>query len=89
MNNRHLEKMSDSPNPEDLSQVPNLAVAHGVTMGLSFVVLFPAGAVLIRTLSVKQTLWIHASCQMIAWCLMLVGFATGMRMGNILHEVCF
>lgn len=63
-------------------------MAHGITMGLPFLVLFPAGAVFIRTLSIKQTMWIHASCQMIGVCLMLAGFATGMRMGNILNEVC-
>lgn len=83
--------MSSSPSPnavaEDLSQIPNLAMAHGITMGLSFLVMFPAGAVLIRVLSMKQTMLIHASCQMIGWCLMLAGFATGMRMGNILNEV--
>lgn len=57
-------------------------------MGLSFLVLFPAGAVFIRALSIKHTILIHASCQMIGWCLMLAGFATGMRMGNILNKVC-
>jgi hypothetical protein len=73
---------------EDLSQVPNLAMAHGITMGLAFLVIFPIGAVLIRGLNIKQTMWMHASCQIIGLLLMLVGFATGMRLGNILDEVC-
>lgn len=72
---------------EDLSQVPNLAMAHGITMGLAFLVLFPMGAVLIRGLNIKQTMWIHASCQILGLLLMLAGFATGMRLGNILDEV--
>lgn len=72
---------------EDLSQVPDLAMVHGITMGLAFLVLFPTGAVLIRGLNIKQTMWIHASCQILGLLLMLGGFATGMRLGNILDEV--
>lgn len=72
---------------EDLPQARGFAMAHAITMSLAFLVLFPAGAVFIRALNVKQTMWIHASCQMIGWCLMLAGFATGMRLRDMLGEV--
>lgn len=74
---------------DDLPQARAIAMAHGITMALAFLVLFPAGAIFIRVLSVKQTMWIHASCQMLGWCLMLAGFATGMRMREMLGEVCW
>lgn len=73
----------------DLPKIPSLAKAHGITMGISFVVLFPLGAFLIRLVRAgRYTVWIHAACQLLGWMLMLVGLATGIRMGKILDRVC-
>jgi hypothetical protein len=71
----------------DVPQVQSSAMAHGITMGLAFAVFFPFGAVLIRVIHVKHTLLIHVGCQMIGWCLMIAGFASGMRLGNLLDQV--
>lgn len=72
----------------DLPKVPSLAKAHGIAMGIAFVVLFPLGAFLIRFVRSKHAIWIHAGCQLVGWVLMIAGLATGIKMGKILDRVC-
>ena len=72
----------------DLSKVPSLAKAHGIAMGIAFVILFPLGAFLIRFVRSKHFIWIHAGCQLVGWFLMIAGLATGIKMGKILDRVC-
>ncbi|KAK5659321.1 hypothetical protein OQA88_1414 [Cercophora sp. LCS_1] len=69
---------------EDLPKVPNLAKAHGIVMGLAFVIAMPLGAFLVRTLRCKYTVWIHAVCQLTAVVLMVTGLATGIRLAKII-----
>lgn len=71
----------------DPSEVRTYDMIHGIAMGLAFTVLYPLGAVLVRVVSNKYTLWIHASCQMVGFGLMIAGFATGSRVANIMDTV--
>lgn len=72
---------------QDLPKVPSLATVHGTTMGLAFVVVMPLGAILIRFLRIKNTVWIHASCQLAGLALMLAGLASGIRIAKIIDQV--
>lgn len=68
---------------QDLHLMPTYLKAHGIMMGLAFVIFFPVGAILIRIVDHKSTIWLHAACQMIGWVLMIAGLATGIRIGKI------
>ena len=78
-----------SPNVifEDLPLIPNLAKAHGILMGLVFVVIFPLGSFIIRSSKSKNLVWFHVAAQIIGWGMMLGGLATGIKMANILDRV--
>lgn len=51
--------------------------AHGVTGSLAFVIIWPLGAILIRLLSFKGSVWIHAATQALGLLLFIVNFGTG------------
>jgi len=72
---------------EDLPKVPSLATAHGTLMGLAFVVILPLGAVLIRVVRSRVSVWIHAACQLVGLALTIAGLAMGIRMAKILDRV--
>lgn len=74
---------------EDLPKIPNLAKAHGILMGLAFVVVFPLGSFIIRSSKTRNMIWFHTACQLVGWGMMLGGLATGIKMGNILDRVRF
>ncbi|EFY94379.1 eukaryotic cytochrome b561 domain protein [Metarhizium robertsii] len=71
----------------DLPKVPSLAKTHGILMGLTFAVILPLGALLIRIPNVKYGVWIHAGWQLIGWACMIAGMVMGIRMGNILDRL--
>jgi hypothetical protein len=58
-------------------------------MSLAFVVLYPLGALLIRTLETEKRVWIHVACQLVAWVLMLAGLALGIRLARIIDMVSY
>lgn len=72
---------------QDLYLIPSYQKAHGICMGLSFVVFYPVGAILIRTLKFKGSIWVHIACQLVGWLLMIAGLAFGVKMGNIIDIV--
>ncbi|KAH6990267.1 integral membrane protein [Ilyonectria destructans] len=72
---------------EDLHLVPKYARIHGLEMGLAFVILFPLGALFIRVLKFKGSVWAHVVCQLVGWVLMLAGLATGIRLGKIIDQL--
>ena len=55
----------------------NAVIAHGTIMGFAFAFLFPVGAIIIRTSTVRGLIWIHAGIQVFAWLLALTGLALG------------
>lgn len=50
---------------EDLPKIPNLAKAHGILMGLAFVVVFPVGSFIIRSSRTRNMIWFHTACQVV------------------------
>ncbi|OBT39967.1 hypothetical protein VE00_09992 [Pseudogymnoascus sp. WSF 3629] len=73
----------------DLPLVPNYAKAHGILMGLAFVVVLPGGAILMRLLSSKgkTAVWVHVGIQLVGWVLMISGLAMGAKVGKILDRL--
>ncbi|KFY46161.1 hypothetical protein V494_00578 [Pseudogymnoascus sp. VKM F-4513 (FW-928)] len=73
----------------DLPLVPNYAKAHGILMGLAFVVVLPGGAILVRLLSSKgkTAVWLHIGLQLVGWVLMISGLAMGAKVGKILDRL--
>ncbi|KAK2760332.1 hypothetical protein FQN54_002400 [Arachnomyces sp. PD_36] len=72
---------------QDLHLVPKFAKAHGIVMGVAFVIILPLGAILVRLLKFKGAVWVHVACQLIGWVLMLAGLATGIKVGKILDRL--
>lgn len=51
--------------------------AHGIVATVAFVILFPLGAILLRLIPGRFSVWIHALVQVLAWLLYIAGFALG------------
>jgi hypothetical protein len=64
-----------------------LLKAHGLVMSIAFLIVFPLGALLVRSLKFKGSVWIHVACQMIGWVLMIAGLCLGERTGKMIFEV--
>ncbi|KAL9098571.1 MAG: hypothetical protein Q9163_005797 [Psora crenata] len=52
-------------------------VAHGTIMSLAFVIIYPLGAIMIRLLSFKSLVSVHASIQLFAYIMVLAGMGLG------------
>lgn len=52
-------------------------IAHGTIMGLAFALLFPIGGIIIRVLSFRGLIWVHAGLQMLSYTLALAGMGLG------------
>lgn len=52
-------------------------IAHGTTMGLAFALLFPIGGIIIRVLSFRGLIWVHAGLQLLSYTLALAGMGLG------------
>jgi hypothetical protein len=66
-----------------------ILLCHGVLASIAFLVLFPAGAVVMRLGSFKGLVWIHASIQLLAWMVFVTAFGLGLYYGlqiNIMSE---
>lgn len=46
-------------------------------MGIAFVVLFPLGAIILRILSFRGLVWVHAAIQVFAYILAVAGLGLG------------
>lgn len=60
--------------------------AHGIVMGLVVVILFPAGAILMRTV---RSPWIHAGVQLFNLALLIAGLALGVKLAQYTDQVSF
>jgi hypothetical protein len=65
-----------------LSPLQMKKMAHGVCAGLSFAVLYPLGAIVMRLFSFSGVIWVHAGIQLITNVLFIVGFALGVSLAN-------
>lgn len=52
-------------------------IAHGTIMGLAFALLFPTGGIIIRVLSFRGLIWVHAGLQTLTYTLALAGMGLG------------
>lgn len=68
---------SGSPTASDFAKQNRAIIAHGIIMGLTFALLFPSGALLIRMFSFKGLVWVHAGFQIFAYALAIVGLGLG------------
>ncbi|MCJ1285565.1 hypothetical protein MMC26_004906, partial [Xylographa opegraphella] len=68
-------------------------MAHGIIMSLAFLIFFPFGALTVRFLSVKATVWIHASLQLFAYAFAIAGMGIGVWLSvteqelNVTHPI--
>jgi hypothetical protein len=58
-----------------------ILICHGVLASIAFLVLFPAGAVLMRLGNLKGLIWIHAGIQLLAWMVFVTAFGLGLYYG--------
>jgi len=65
----------------------NIHYAHGIIMSVAFVILFPLGAIIIRTLHHPKTLWIHAAIQVFSWIAVLSGMGLGLWLALNMQEL--
>ena len=63
------------------------SLAHGVIMGLVFVILFPLGAMSRRLPGVKGLLWVHVGAQLFAYTMAVAGMGLGIWLAINLYEV--
>lgn len=54
------------------------ATTHGIIMGLAFLVAFPAGALLVRSIQSKSMMKIHATYQLSMYLICLAGLSLGL-----------
>ena len=58
-----------------------IILCHGVLASIAFLVLFPAGAVVMRLGNFKGLIWIHAGIQLLAWMVFVAAFGLGLYYG--------
>lgn len=68
--------------------VDSMTSAHGVLMGIAFLGLFPLGAIMIRLLSFRGLLYVHAAIQVLALILAIVGLGLGVWLAQKVQDVC-
>ncbi|RJE25924.1 integral membrane protein [Aspergillus sclerotialis] len=56
-------------------------------MAITFVIVLPLGAVLMRVARFKGAVWVHAAWQLMGWALMIAGLGIGVRLGKIIDYV--
>lgn len=61
----------------DEGMVTRARIAHGTIMGLAFALFFPIGGIIIRVLSFRGLIWVHAGLQILTYTLALVGMGLG------------
>jgi hypothetical protein len=74
----------DSPGPEDSKpeNYDKVVMAHAILGGISFVVLFPLGAIFLRLVNVSGFVLIHAAIQLFALSIAIVVLGLGIWMAN-------
>lgn len=61
----------------DEGMVTRAKIAHGTILGLAFAIFFPIGGIIIRVLSFRGLIWVHAGLQMLTYALALAGMGLG------------
>ncbi|KAI9844188.1 MAG: hypothetical protein M1838_002291 [Thelocarpon superellum] len=69
------------------TQQRNFQIAHGTLMGLAFVVIFPLGGIVVRTLNSPSVAYVHGSIQAIGYAVVLAGLGVGVWLAQ--HDASF
>lgn len=56
-------------------------------MSIAFLIVFPLGALFVRSLKFKGSVWVHVACQMVGWVLIIAGLCLGDRTGKMIFQV--
>lgn len=64
------------------SSQPRLVQAHGAVASIAFVAIFPIGAMLIRLVSFKGLVWIHAGLQIFGYVIFIAAAGIGIFVAN-------
>lgn len=59
-----------------------MVMAHGICMGLAFVVLFPLGASWMRFFWFKHLAWFHAGWQITSYLIAIAGLGLGIHIAR-------
>lgn len=68
----------------NFAYLSKVRLAHGIVLGLAFLLFFPLGALIIRLATFKATIWVHASVQMLSYTLAIAGLGMGIWMATTL-----
>jgi hypothetical protein len=55
----------------------NVILAHGIVYAIAFVLVFPAGALLLRLFPSRNLVWYHTAVQIVGIIFMFAGFGLG------------
>jgi hypothetical protein len=69
------------------AKYPAILKAHGIIMPVAFVLMFPIGAIAIRTLSFPGLIWVHAGWMVLTYLLAIAGMALGIWLANTTHQL--
>lgn len=69
---------------QDFQLIPTYRKAHAILMGTSVLLLFPIGAIFMRLVGSPL---LHALVQLLALCILIAGFAVGVRLADIMQYV--
>lgn len=72
---------------EEFEESELLAKAHGVMATIAFAILFPLGAIIIRALSFRGLVWVHAAVQVFSYIVALAVMGLGIFI--VMHESHF
>jgi len=61
----------------DYAKISTVRLAHGVLASAAFVFFFPIGAITIRVIPSKITIWLHAGFQVFSYLLFIAAFGLG------------
>lgn len=77
----------------DEGMVTRARIAHGTILGLAFVLFFPIGGIIIRVLSFRGLIWVHAGLQIFTYTLTIAGMGLGvyiaLKPNNQVRRVLF
>ncbi|KAL8673232.1 MAG: hypothetical protein Q9168_002344 [Polycauliona sp. 1 TL-2023] len=77
------QEEQEEPESRPPSNYDQIVITHATLMGLAFVLLMPLGVFIMRLLSSKNTVWYHASMQLLAYTIALAAFGLGAWMATV------
>lgn len=82
-----IAAVPQAPISNPLADIETMQKAHGIIMGLTFVILFPLGGLIMRILGFGGVVWFHAAWQILSLLLFTAAFGIGVHMAEELDYV--